>query len=208
MTRNGTRGSGRTAAGRSRSRSRRGAAPTWPSGSSIREAGTSTPPNDTAAGICLPDAELPQPPSRQPGSATVTPIGSRLSSTPAEHEPRTVPDPVHSPAQPRSVAVEEERRPGHGRGAGSVAGAHGKEGGRWQIPAFVGPLVGRDHVRDVPAARLEATADSDRPSPVMFPLVMFSRVRCTCGIPAISVVCLRPVSLICGGPQPLRPDPD
>jgi Protein of unknown function (DUF3071) len=67
-----------------------------------------SPANDTAAGICLPDADLPQPASRQPGSATVTPIASRLSPAPAEHEARTGPDPVHSAAQSRSVAVEEK----------------------------------------------------------------------------------------------------
>jgi hypothetical protein len=72
-----------------------------------------SPANDTAAGICLPDADLPQPASRsrQPGSATVTPIASRLSPAAAEHEARTGPDPVHGATQQRSVAVEEKADP-------------------------------------------------------------------------------------------------
>jgi hypothetical protein len=69
-----------------------------------------SPADDTAASMCLPDADLPQASSRQAGSATVTPIGSRLSQTPAEHEPYPVPEPVHSAAQ-RPVTVEEDAVP-------------------------------------------------------------------------------------------------
>ena len=70
-----------------------------------------SPANDTAASICLPDADLPQAPSRQPGSATVTPIGSRLSPASAEYEPRPAPEPVHSPVQARPLVVEETATP-------------------------------------------------------------------------------------------------
>ncbi len=72
-----------------------------------------SPVNDTAASICLPDVDLPQGPSRQAGSATVTPIGSRLSQPPPEPEPHPVPEPAHTPAHPahpaqRSVVVKED----------------------------------------------------------------------------------------------------
>ena len=66
-----------------------------------------SPANDTAAGLCLPDAGLPPMAPRQP-SATVTPIGSRLSQPPAEPEPRPQAEPVRVPAAPRPVAAEQD----------------------------------------------------------------------------------------------------
>src|SRR5215468_2242775 len=63
-----------------------------------------SPADDTAAGLCLPDAGLPSMAPRQPGSATVTPIGSRLSQAPAEPEPRPQPEPVRVPPPPGPAA--------------------------------------------------------------------------------------------------------
>ncbi len=65
-----------------------------------------SPADDTAAGLCLPDVELPQAVPRQPGSATVTPIGSRLNPAPAVHEPAAAPGPVHGTAQARPAAAQ------------------------------------------------------------------------------------------------------
>jgi Protein of unknown function (DUF3071) len=47
-----------------------------------------SPADDTAAGLCLPGAQLPDAPARrEPATATVTPIGSRLGAAPAaDHE--------------------------------------------------------------------------------------------------------------------------
>jgi len=66
-----------------------------------------SPANDTAAGLCLPDVGLPPMVPRQP-SATVTPIGSRLSPAPAEPEIRRQSDPVRVPAPPRPAAAERD----------------------------------------------------------------------------------------------------
>ena len=68
-----------------------------------------SPANDTAAHLCLADAGLPPVASRQPGSATVTPIGSRLSQAPAEQESRPPqPEPARVPAPPRAFAAEQD----------------------------------------------------------------------------------------------------
>src|SRR5262249_56743730 len=67
-----------------------------------------SPADDTAAGLCLPDAGLPPMAPRQPGSATVTPIGSRLSQAPAEPESRPQAEPVRVPAPPRPAAAEQD----------------------------------------------------------------------------------------------------
>jgi hypothetical protein len=64
------------------------------------------PANDTAAHLCRPDAGLPPVASRQPGSATVTPIASRLSQAPAEPESRL--SPAAQPAPPRVFAAEQD----------------------------------------------------------------------------------------------------
>jgi hypothetical protein len=45
-----------------------------------------SPADDTAARLCLPEAELPEAPGRRPATATVTPIGSRLGS--GDHDAR------------------------------------------------------------------------------------------------------------------------
>jgi len=74
-----------------------------------------TPANDTAAHLCLADASLPPVPSRQPGSATVTPIGSRLSQAPPEQqtrpESRPPPEPARVPAPARVFANEQDGGP-------------------------------------------------------------------------------------------------
>jgi hypothetical protein len=67
-----------------------------------------SPANDTAAHLCLGEASLPPVASRQPGSATVTPIGSRLSQAPAEQESRPPPEPARVPAPPRPFAAEQD----------------------------------------------------------------------------------------------------
>ena len=67
-----------------------------------------SPADDTAAGLCLPDVGLPPMTPRQPGSATVTPIGSRLSQAPAEPESRPPAEPVRVPAPPRPAAAEPD----------------------------------------------------------------------------------------------------
>jgi Protein of unknown function (DUF3071) len=66
------------------------------------------PANDTATHLCLPDAGLPPVASRQPGSATVTPIASRLSQAPAEPESRPSPEPARVPAPPRAFAADQD----------------------------------------------------------------------------------------------------
>jgi hypothetical protein len=67
-----------------------------------------SPADDTAAGLCLPEAGLPPVTARQGGSATVTPIGSRLSQPPAEPEPRPQAEPVRVPAPPRPAPAEQD----------------------------------------------------------------------------------------------------
>ena len=67
-----------------------------------------TPVNDTAAGLCLPDAGLPKVASPQPRSATVTPIGSRLSQPPAEPELRPQAEPVRVPVPSRPAATDTD----------------------------------------------------------------------------------------------------
>jgi hypothetical protein len=72
-----------------------------------------SPANDTAAHLCLADAGLPPAASRHPGSATVTPIGSRLSQTPAEPESRPpAPEPAQVPS--RGFAAEQDGGPDDG----------------------------------------------------------------------------------------------
>jgi Protein of unknown function (DUF3071) len=73
-----------------------------------------SPADDTAAGLCLPDAGLPPTAPRQPGSATVTPIGSRLSQAPAEPESRPPAEPVRVPAAPRPAVAEQDGGPAGG----------------------------------------------------------------------------------------------
>jgi hypothetical protein len=67
-----------------------------------------SPANDTAAGLCLSDADLPEVGSHWTGSATVTPIGSRFSQPAAQPEPRPEVEPVRVPAAPRPAAAEED----------------------------------------------------------------------------------------------------
>jgi hypothetical protein len=63
-----------------------------------------TPADDTAARLCLPEAELPAGTGREPATATVTPIASRLGSQPAaEYDPRRQQGGVSAGA-PRSAA--------------------------------------------------------------------------------------------------------
>jgi Protein of unknown function (DUF3071) len=67
-----------------------------------------TPVNDTAASLCLPDAGLPPVASHQTGSATVTPIGSRLSQAPAEPEFRPPAEQVRVPVPSRPAATDTD----------------------------------------------------------------------------------------------------
>ena len=66
-----------------------------------------SPANDTAAGLCLVDADLPALAPQWTGSATVTPIGSRFSQAPAEPESRPEAEPVRVPTAPRPAAAEQ-----------------------------------------------------------------------------------------------------
>jgi len=87
-----------------------------------------SPADETAAGLCLPDANLPPMTSHRPGSATVTPIGSRLSPPPAEPESRPLAEPVRVPVPSRPAAAEQDdsagqapprERPARKKAAGS-----------------------------------------------------------------------------------------
>jgi hypothetical protein len=69
------------------------------------------PANDTATSLCLPDAEFPPVASHWPGSATVTPIGSRLSQPPAEQEPRPQAEPVRVSAPSRPAGAQQDGGP-------------------------------------------------------------------------------------------------
>ena len=112
-----------------------------------------SPANDTAAGLCLPDVGLPPMAPRQPGSATVTPIGSRLQ--PGARRAGTAPA-GRAGSRPRPAAPGcrgAGRRAGGWCRAGPGAGAAGQEEGRGgPVPALVGAVLGRNHVRDIPAA--------------------------------------------------------
>ena len=66
-----------------------------------------SPIDDTAAGLCLADASLPPALARKLGAATVTPIGSRLSQLPAEHEGRAQPVAARATAAARPAAEQE-----------------------------------------------------------------------------------------------------
>ncbi|HKA97226.1 MAG TPA: septation protein SepH [Streptosporangiaceae bacterium] len=67
-----------------------------------------SPANDTAAGLCLSDADLPEVGSHWTGSATVTPIGSRFSQPAAQPESRPEAEPTRVPATPRAAASEQD----------------------------------------------------------------------------------------------------
>jgi len=66
------------------------------------------PVNDTAASLCLPNAGLPPVASHRTGSATVTPIGSRLSQPPAEPESRPPAEQVRVPVPSRPAATDTD----------------------------------------------------------------------------------------------------
>ena len=71
------------------------------------------PADDTAARLCMPEADLPEAPSRvrAPARATVTPIGSRLAA-PEREAVRPVEQPrVPAPARSRAVEPEPEPEP-------------------------------------------------------------------------------------------------
>jgi hypothetical protein len=83
-----------------------------------------TPADDTAAQLCLPEGGLPDAPGREPGKATVTPIGSRLGSPAATtaHDARRQADGAQVPAahpsaqqqltpQPPAPPAEQDSRP-------------------------------------------------------------------------------------------------
>ena len=113
-----------------------------------------SPADDTAAGLCLPDADLPSMAPRQPGSATVTPIGSQAQ--PGARR-AGIPPAAGAGARlrlaPRPAAAEQDDEDRQRCPAGPGAGAPGQEEGRrGPVPALVGAVLGRNHVRDLPAA--------------------------------------------------------
>jgi hypothetical protein len=73
-----------------------------------------TPVNDTAASLCVADAGLPPVASHEPRSATVTPIGSRLSQAPAEPGSRPQPEQVRVPVPSRPAAADQDGGPADG----------------------------------------------------------------------------------------------
>jgi hypothetical protein len=73
-----------------------------------------SPANDTAASLCLPDTDFPPVASHRPGSATVTPIGSRLSQAPAEQESRPQAEPVRVPGPSHPAAAGQDSGPASG----------------------------------------------------------------------------------------------
>jgi hypothetical protein len=69
------------------------------------------PADDTAARLCLPDAELP-PPAPGPRPATVTPIGTRLGQAPdADQDRQAERARVPAPSHARPAADQEENTP-------------------------------------------------------------------------------------------------
>jgi Protein of unknown function (DUF3071) len=108
-----------------------------------------SPVNDTAAGLSLPDAGLSAATSRHPGSATVTPIGSRLSPAPAEAppaEPVPVPAPSHPAAeQDGGQASDVPQPPGRDRPARKAAGGRSR---RSSVPSWDEILFGTSRQPD------------------------------------------------------------
>ena len=136
-----------------------------------------TPADEGAAMLSLPQADLPPELARRPGEATVTPLQPRFSTASApggrparrmaEAPPRRTdaappaergPDP-EPPAEPElrqpPAAAEEESHgqadPAPGRDPGRPAGR------RRPGQARAGPVLGRDHVRQLATARLGTT---------------------------------------------------
>jgi hypothetical protein len=66
-----------------------------------------SPADDTAARLCLPEADLPQPRGREAASATVTPIASRLGSQ--DHESRRQPAAQQPPARTPQPPAPQQR---------------------------------------------------------------------------------------------------
>jgi hypothetical protein len=99
-----------------------------------------SPVDDTAAGLSLPDAGLPQMAARRPGAATVTPIGSRLGPPPAEHEVHPQAEPAHVPAPSRPAAEQDggqdsgaQESPARARPARKAAGGRSR---RASVPSW------------------------------------------------------------------------
>ena len=96
-----------------------------------------SPADDTAAGLCLPDAALPQVAALRPGAATVTPIGSRLSPPPAGHEAHPQAEPAHVPAPSRPLPAEQDsgaqEPPARERPARKAAGGRSR---RASVPSW------------------------------------------------------------------------
>jgi len=116
-----------------------------------------SPANDTAAGLCLPDAGLPPVVPHESGSATVTPIASRLSQVPAEPETRPQPEPAWAPGPPRVAAPEQ---------AGGLAG-----GAQQPVPAPAPAAAER------PARKKAAGGRSRRSSVPSWDEIMFGTSR-------------------------------
>jgi hypothetical protein len=75
-----------------------------------------TPINDTAASLCRPDVGLPPAASQDAGSATVTPIGSRLSQAPAESASRQPAEQGRVPVPSRPTSAGTDGGPADGSG--------------------------------------------------------------------------------------------
>jgi hypothetical protein len=110
-----------------------------------------SPVDDTAAGLCLADATLPPALARSLGAATVTPIGSRLSQLPAEHE-RVQPVPAHVPAPSRPAAEPDsaaaaagQQAPPRERPARKAAGGRSR---RASVPSWDEIMLGTSRHQD------------------------------------------------------------
>ena len=150
----GTPGSGPTATGRCSCVHRRAAGRRWPSGSSIRGAGTSTPTMTTPPGSACPGRSCPRPGRRRRTvTATVTPIASRLSSHAAE---------------PRAESERLSARAAHGASSGAAAAqAPAPQGGRKAAPSQApAPPGGRKDDPAVDRAQPAAPASPAQARPV------------------------------------------
>ena len=150
-TPNGTHASGRTAAGRSGSRSTRAAARTWPSGSTTRTASTSRPPTTPPRACACPrptcPAGAPGPRPRRAQRSRPSPAGSAPGARALTRAVRR-----SGPACPRRPAPARPRtRRESTAGRARTARAPGPEGSGRPVAALLGPLLGRDHVRNTRA---------------------------------------------------------
>jgi DUF3071 family protein len=100
-----------------------------------------SPVDDTAGGLCLPDASLPPALARTAGAATVTPIGSRMGQPPAEHDGRTQP----AAEQEATPAAAAEQAPPRQRPARKAAGGRSR---RASVPSWDEIMLGTSRQPD------------------------------------------------------------